>query len=200
MKRAHRQGGAALVMALVVLLALLVIGVSAARNAQQAEKAARSERDRHIAFHAAESALADAETDIEGGRDPVSARAQYFARGSAAGFLDGCGADAALGLCLPVPAPGAPAWQQAALAAPEAGKCVEFGRFTGARLPTGHAALPARLPRYIIELMPFARAGEDAATRTGNFYRITAIGFGARSTTHVVLQTYYFKATSEGGA
>jgi Tfp pilus assembly protein PilX len=36
-------------------------------------------------------------------------------------------------------------------------------------------------------------AGEDAAAPSCNFYRITAIGFGARPQTQVVLQTYYRK-------
>jgi type IV pilus assembly protein PilX len=57
--------------------------------------------------------------------------------------------------------------------------------------------LPARLPRYLIELMPYARAGEDAGQRTGNFYRITAIGFGTNAHAHVVLQSFYLKAAEE---
>ena len=193
----QRDLGAALITVLVLLLVLLMLGASAARSALQAEKAARSERDRHIAFEAAEAALADAEADIEGGQDPASARARMFARGSALGFVPGCGSEAALGLCARSAPPAAPAWQQAALAAPSPGRCVELGRFTGAGMPVGTASLPAQLPRYIIELMPLVRAGEDASERTGNFYRITAMGFGVRPSTQVVLQTYYLKASSE---
>ncbi len=51
------QRGAALVTALVIMLALMVVGVSAARTALHAEKSARGERDRTIAFQAAEAAL-----------------------------------------------------------------------------------------------------------------------------------------------
>ena len=66
-------------------------------------------------------------------------------------------------------------------------------------LPTGGGSLPARAPRYIIELMPLVRAGEDASRRAGNLYRITAIGFGARANTQVVLQSFYRKvAPAEG--
>ncbi len=65
-------------------------------------------------------------------------------------------------------------------------------------MPVGRGTLPARLPRYIIELMPYARAGEDAARRAGNFYRITAIGFGASDASRVVLQAYYLKAVPAG--
>ncbi len=195
------QRGAALVTALFVVLALLIIGLAAARTALNGEKSARSERDRHVAFQAAEAALSDAERDIEGGSDPASARAALFASDSTVGFVHGCGASNAAnaGLCLYLAAPEVPAWQRAGLARPGAGNCVEYGHFTGARMPTGKGTLPARLPRYIIELMPLIRAGEDATKVQGNFYRITAIGFGARPSTLVVLQSFYLKvALAEG--
>ena len=203
MTRFDRPKGVALLTALFVLLALTIIGMSAAQTALNAEKSARIERDRHLAFQAAEAGLLDAEHDIEGGADPASARAALFANASALGFVDGCGAGPAsanLGLCAYTPA--APAWQLAALDAPAnaanapgagATATTPYGKFTGAVLPVGAGALPARAPRYVIELMPLARAGEDAGHRAGNLYRITAIGFGARDTTHVVLQAFYRK-------
>lgn len=192
------EQGVALVTALFVMLMVLMLGVSAARAALDAEKSARSERDRHVAFEAAEAALADAERDIEGGADPASPRAALFEQGSAVGFVPGCGRDdnsPGLGLCLYVPAPGRPAWLEAALLGGQG--AVTYGRFTGARMPAGADTLPARLPRYLIELLPFARAGESASVRAGNFYRITAVGFGAREHTRVVLQSYYRKAVEQ---
>ena len=134
--------GAALLMALFVLVAVMIIGVAAAQTALNAEKSARNERDRHIAFQAAEAALTDAERDIEGGADPASARAALFATGSALGFVQGCGhgpASANLGLCSFAPAPLPAAWQLAELDAPDgAGSAVTpYGKFTGAMLPTG---------------------------------------------------------------
>lgn len=184
-------------MALLIAVALLIIGVSAARTALNAERSARSERDRHIAFQAAEAALADAERDIEGGSSPESARAVLFSPGNAIGFDDGCGAGQVpnRGLCAHALEPAPAAWQQVALAAPEAEahNTVAYGSFTGAQMPFAKGTLPARAPRYMIELMPFARAGEDASARTGNFYRITAIGFGTRESTRVVLQSFYLK-------
>ncbi|MES2321494.1 MAG: PilX N-terminal domain-containing pilus assembly protein [Pseudomonadota bacterium] len=184
----HRERGAALVMALCIMLALMIVGVSAARSALNAEKAARAERDRHIAFQAAEAALGDAERDIEGGVNPE--RAKLFAAGSALGFMPGCGTAVNAGLCARTEVP---AWQSAQLA--EAG--VEYGRFTGAAMATGQGTQAAKLPRYIIEPMPFVRAGDDASGRAGNFYRITALGFGARESTRVVLQSFYLKAAGE---
>ena len=204
MDRAGRCAGAALLTALFVLVAIMIIGVSAAHIALNAEKSARNERDRHIALQAAEAGLSDAERDIEGGADPASARAALFAGGSALGFADGCGrgqASANLGLCRYAPL--APAWQVAELAADGAdgadSATTPYGKFTGAALPLGGGALPARAPRYIMELMPLARAGEDAGRRAGNLYRITAIGFGARPGTQVVLQSFYRKVAPGQG-
>ena len=190
----HRARGAVLVTVLFVLIAVLIVAVSAATAALNAEKSARNERDRHIAFQAAEAALADAERDILA-VDPASPRAALFAPGSALGFNDGCGeraGDPHLGLCARVEAPGVPAWIAANLAEGEAG--APYGTFTGAIMPTGAGTLPARPPRYIIELMPFPRAGEDAGEAVANFYRITAMGFGARDATRVVLQSFYRKS------
>lgn len=190
-----RQDGAVLLTALLVLLALMILGLAAARSALSSEKSARHERDRQIAFGAAEAALADAEHDIDGGSDPASARAALFAHGNAIGFVDGCGAqrEPNAGLCLHLPA--RPAWQDADLAGDEGAEAagVAFGRFTGAQLPTGKGTLPLRAPRYLIELLPHTRAGADAARPPGNFYRITAVGFGSLDATRVVLQSYYLK-------
>lgn len=195
----NRVGGAALVTVLFVLIAVLIVAVSAVTAALNAEKSARNERDRHIAFQAAEAALADAERDIRA-IDPAAPRAALFAPGSALGFGNGCGEradDPGLGLCARVEAPGVPAWIAADLAAGEAG--APYGAFTGAVMPTGVGTLPERPPHYIIELMPFPRAGEDAGEPVANFYRITAIGFGSRDATRVVLQSFYRKAPPAGG-
>jgi Tfp pilus assembly protein PilX len=201
MKRVRRNRGAALLTALFVLLALTIIAMSAAQMALNAEKSARVERDRHLAFQAAEAGLLDAERDIEGGADPSSARAALFADASALGFAEGCGEGSAspnLGLCAHVAL--APGWQAAGLADTAATAATPYGKFTGAVLPVGVGALPARAPRYVIELMPLVSAGEDAGQRTGNLYRITAIGFGARDSTHVVLQEFYRKVAPTGAS
>lgn len=194
-----RERGAALVTVLFVLAAVLIVAVSAVHSALNAEKSARNERDRHIALQAAEAALADAERDILA-LDPATPRAAMFEPGSALGFVAGCGKGAGepgLGLCSRVEAPGVPAWVGAPLASDgdDAG-AVTYGDFTGARMPTGAGTLPSRRPRYIIELMPFPQAGEDASQPAANFYRITAMGFGSRPATKVVLQAFYRKAVT----
>lgn len=189
-----RQHGSALAVTLFVMLAALALGVSAARAALSAERAARAERDRHIALVAAEAALLDAERDIEGDGVPAS-RARHFVAGATAGFVEGCGrhGEANAGLCLY--SESAPAWKQVDLA--EGGstaRSVAYGTFTGGTLPAGAGTLPARLPRYLIEALPSRRHGEDASQPAASAYRITAIGFGPRASTRVVLQGVYRKA------
>jgi Tfp pilus assembly protein PilX len=184
-----RQRGAALATALCLMVAVLTIGVCAARTALHEEKSARLERDHAIALMAADAALADAEFDINGGANPLSARAAALAGGSPSSFVAGCGrAGANQGLCAaPAAKKSPPAWQAADLAGDAA---VPFGRFTGAAMPAGIGLLPARLPRYVIELVPFGAAGP--------LYRITAIGYGTRASTRVVVQSYYRKAAAGG--
>lgn len=54
-----RDGGAVLVTVLSILLALMVVGVAAARLAADDERSARHERDRQLAFRAADMAQQD---------------------------------------------------------------------------------------------------------------------------------------------
>lgn len=180
--RVH-QRGLALVCALLLMLGALILGVSIARTAFGSMAAARMERERTVARAAAGMALADAEADIGGTAAPSSARAAWFAGGSG-GFADGCGTGSQdLGLCLPAASPLPPVWQAVDLAADDGTPVVPYGRYTGAVLATG-GMLPARLPGYLIEKL--APAGP--APPLHHLYRITAIGFGTRATTQVVLQ------------
>ncbi|SNS32067.1 type IV pilus assembly protein PilX [Noviherbaspirillum humi] len=190
--------GAALATALIMLLIVLLLGVSASQVALHGEKGSRNDRDRQIAFQAAEAALIDAEADIEqstggGGRGLV------FSSRSAEGFLPGCGRgleNRQLGLCLPTNAGMPPVWDAVNLQEdqPSSAVSVPYGHFTGRSYPNGEGALPGRLPRYIIELLPYARPGASADSAGLSYlYRITAIGFGPRPSTRVVLQAVYRK-------
>lgn len=189
----QRQRGVALVVALVVLAAVLALAVVAAMAAVSGERAARYERDHALALATAEAALYDAQRDIEGGADPRSARASFF--NGAAGFVEGCGraGGANAGLC----ADGGPqpAWVLVDLTDDSAdAHSVAYGAFTGAALATGAGALPCCRPRYVIEPVAIAHAGESAGQAASHAYRITAIGFGAQRTTQVVLQAIYRRA------
>jgi type IV pilus assembly protein PilX len=180
-----RQSGVALLTALVLMLVVLMMGIAAARAAIHADKSARHERDRHIAFAAAEAALADAELDIESAAATAPGRAALLEAGPSA-LAQGCGRGADdLGLC--TDEAGTPQWQTVDLEAEIA--TVGYGNFTGAQMATGSGTLPALVPRYIIEIIGVTAAPPGS----GRFFRITALGFGSHKTTKVVLQTFYRK-------
>jgi len=188
--------GATLVVTLLMLVVVLLLGIAASQLALQGERMARNDRDRRLAFQAAEAALRDAELDIEDAPDPRLSRSRLFSRYSAAGFpsADGtCHAGAAhpyLGLCRPS-APGQPfVWQTADMDG-DASAFVPYGRFTGRIYPTGDA-LAAKVPRYLIELLPDRTPGGQAERRA-YLYRITAVGYGASEHTQVALQSIYRK-------
>jgi type IV pilus assembly protein PilX len=175
-----QQRGAALVSALVLMVAVLIIGFSAVHAALNDARSARHERDRQVALRAAEAALLDAERELAG----TPATSPRFAALAGTGFIDGCGkaGSAHHGLCTRT-AP--PAWQVIDLAGDDSA-LVDYGTFTMRALPG-----VAQQPRYLIERMPL-----DAAY--GRFYRITALGFGPGSSMRVVLQSFYRTAPATG--
>ena len=189
-----RQQGAALATVLFLMLAVLMMSASSMRAALSAAKSARYERDRQVALAAAEAALVDAERDIDGAAGPTSPRTAIFATNDAGAFMERCtGGAERSGLCRLNGPAGVPAWQAADLAGDLA---VEYGRFTGRSMPTGAGLLPARPPRYLIELLPAPAPLHGTAPR----YRITAIGFGAEAGTVVVLQGAYQRAAGAATA
>jgi type IV pilus assembly protein PilX len=200
-----RQAGISLVIVLVLLIAAVFLGVSAGVIALQSEKSSRIDRDRQIAFQAAEAALVDAQLDIDGSRSGTSpnVRAIPFSQDSALAFpgddeSESCGAltsGSTFGLCRLPLSNGKATWLQVNLAdASATTRSVEYGHYTGQRFPVSSATLPAALPRYIIELIAFNQAGQSAEAGAQTFaYRITAIGFGADPKTRVVLQAVYRK-------
>ena len=176
----RRQGGIALLTALVLMLAVLMTGIATTRGAVQGARAAAHERDRLLALQMADAALLDAERDIEGGAEPGSARANAIAGGSADAFVAGCaGGRPYQGLC----AHAADAGQVPDLLADQDGPALAFGSVTGASMPGGEGGLPGEAPRYLIELMP--------ASPDGQLYRIVARGVGSLPGTHAALQAYY---------
>lgn len=191
-----RQRGIALLVSLMLLLMVMLLGVSAAQLALQGEKAARGERDRDVAFVAAEGGLMDAERDIEDSGDP--ARRVAFEGGD--GFADGC-AGGGVGLRKRAAAGEAPVWQAVDLSgATDGGACTAtHGAYTGALLPAGEGFLPFKKPRYLVERMACHQPGDDASAEAAPkyCYRVTAIGFGARPETEAVLQSVFSKPEKE---
>lgn len=173
------QRGISLVVVLLFLVMLSILGTTAIQTSSLEEKMTGNERDRQIAFEAAEAALRDAEREIFLSLNPNSP------------FDSACDN----GLCTPsttaVPQWDGVDWMSAT---PR-----QYGAFTGA------GAYPvtglARTPRYIIEILPrmAASAGNSAglgarsSTTAGTPYRVTAVGWGRRPTTQVTLQSVYVR-------
>lgn len=183
MRTFARERGLALVCALTLMLATMVIGVAVARGAFVLLASARNERDRDVAQAAAEAALRDAEHDVAGAAGVPAERTAHFGPVGGDAFAEDCGRGADdVGLCRER---SPPAWQVLDLADAGNPALVPYGRFTGAVLAVGRGGLTARLPAYVIERI--APAG--AVAQQGSFYRVTAIGFGMRTSTRVVLQS-----------
>jgi type IV pilus assembly protein PilX len=174
----RRQQGASLVIALMFLVVLTILGLVAVRSSTVQERMAGNDRDRAIAFEAAEAALRDAERDIQ-------------ANLSSANPFDSACTD---GLCMPSTV-ATPNWSSISWTG-------ATSRIYGVN--SGAGAFPlavANPPRYIIELLPDVPSGSGntlnanprSSTRGGTAYRITACGWGRRPGTTVMLQSVYFK-------
>lgn len=204
-RRYCRQSGASLIISLLMLMAVMLLGLSAAQIALSSEKASRNDRDRQVAFQAAEATLIDAEIDIQNSPDAGLSRSQLFSKDSALGFpaetdLD-CGAgltNQGLGLCSRRPAGMTPAWQTVNFSNVDVNstQSVPYGTFTGQLFTVGSSSggggASIRTPRYVIELMNYTEPGASAE-KVSFIYRITAIGYGVRDSTQVVLQSFYRK-------
>nr|WP_083757438.1 PilX N-terminal domain-containing pilus assembly protein [Janthinobacterium sp. Marseille] len=202
------QVGATLFTTLIMLQLVLLLGVATAQIALQGEKTARNDRDRLIAFQAAEAALLDAELDIRHSPDISESRSYIFSAESSPGFPEtgdsSCGSgiqNVYLGLCRAIADGRTPTWKTLDFTddAPLTVHTVAYGRFTGNAFPFGAGSLPARAPRYAIELLDDKSISQFSG-KPAYFYRVTAIGFGVRETTQVVLQTVYRKSLPAGAS
>lgn len=189
----RQQRGAVLIVALMFLVLLTIIGVSGISSTTVEERMAGNVRDREAAFQAAESALRDAEIDLEtsiggtGNRDTT-----VWAVGVAAPTVAvSCGAAFTTGVCTNGPAV-VPAGDYRTQIVTAAGwdwtsttKTVAYATFTGAKtIPNVF-----RQPRYVIEYLP---EKDDASTSpTTRYFRISARGWGANQNTAVTLQSVY---------
>jgi type IV pilus assembly protein PilX len=206
MKAALRgEAGFSLIVVLLLLVVLTVLGVGAAQLSLVNELGARGDRDTEIAFQAAEAALLDAEIDVLGPNPGTASRLCAFNPRDVASFVVGCGGSGETqGLCATA-APGAtPVWMSVDLS-PASRTAVAYGTFTGQRYAAGAGAIPAALPRYVIEAVrsnggwQMNQLESASAGSATNIFRVTAIGFGAREETQVVLQTNLYKPTVSAG-
>jgi type IV pilus assembly protein PilX len=185
-----RCRGAALLMCMLMIVAAALLGMSGARIALQDERAGRNDRDRALAFQAAEAALLDAQLDME--QRPDTPRGALFAI-AVPRFPVGCGKAGVLrGLCDGQAADAV--WQRIDFTDDTAATAhtASYGQFTGQAMQTGAGPLQQRLPRYLIESFVDRRAGAAAdLAASDRLYRVSAMGFGTQESTRVLLQAWY---------
>jgi type IV pilus assembly protein PilX len=167
LSNASKQTGVVLFVALILLLILSLLGVTAARMQTVEERMARNEDNRQLGAQAAEAALRSAET------------------GLLTGIYTNFAANAN-GLFSPLLSNGSPVtnldWTTAL---PYAGP------------PLTSVPSAAQTPKFVIENLPsVAVAGDDISVTSLNpssppvtVYRVTAQGVGADATTTTTLQT-----------
>ena len=78
---ASRQRGFSLIVSLMMLIVIIILGVSGSQMAINEERGARNDRDRQLAFQAAEAALKDAEYEILNPASPACAAPGQTTRG-----------------------------------------------------------------------------------------------------------------------
>jgi len=208
-----RQQGAALIVSLLLLAIVMLLATAGWQMGTQEERMVGQQRDRAIAFEAAEATLRDAEHDLmgtcasgiaAGGCTPRTMPINGETGFGNAGAENTCSPD---GLCLGVTAERPDFSSRMPIAvltggAGAVGLPVEYGTFTrpvtdrDIRSPGG-----ANLwrPRYVIESLCYAGGGQGM---TGSFvascpspiYRITAVARGMRQTdeaSEVILQSFF---------
>ena len=194
----RRERGAVLIVALLFLVMLTLLGVTAMTGTTMEERMAGNARDNAVAFQAAEAALRDARRDLGEWAVAGFAGKRALPNGWALNIANfGVGFTAATcnttdaaaqGLCLPDVYVGGENAQLPAVPTAHsftAAPSVQYGQFTGAALLEG----VARQPRYLIELFCLVRHDEGLSGAPNcNFFRITAIGYGANPATIVTLQ------------
>ena len=174
------QQGMVLVAALVILLALTLIGVSAMGTSTLEERMSSNDRDRQIAFQAAELALRNGEREVEAGITATS-------------FDNTC----TKGLC--------DCYTAATRKCRDNGSTLEYWEdginWTDANRHRETASLTIEAsspPKYIIEFMGYvmpdaAPVGYSPGPNQGDpeMYRITALAVGQTPAARVMLQSTY---------
>ncbi len=216
--RKEQQKGATLIVAILFLLVITVLGIASWQMGSGEEKMAGFSRDRQLAYEAAEAALRDAEYDIKSQCAPgsvcnkrtpaIDKELGFPARVANPATPVVCQAD---GLCN-LPKDGARNIGNVPLAilrcgthgpgsACANGQSIWYGQYTrtaggpSSYMPNSTGLAAQRLafaPRYTIQAACLGQnKGDSACMDRSLYYIITAIGFGQRANTEVVLQTYY---------
>jgi type IV pilus assembly protein PilX len=181
----NRQRGATLAVALMFLVVLTLLSVSSVRTATMQERMAGNNRDRNLAFQAAESALRAAEVYL---RDEVVDTANFnddpeaATAGSNAGLLQKLEPDSTY----TTREPGKAAYWRSV-----------FNWTVHSRQYGSDISNTLERPRYVIEWLgniPTACISGNANCTGGNdVFRITARGVGLSGNSVVYLQSTYVK-------
>lgn len=195
--RPHRQDGVSLVVILILMSALFLVTAFGARLTLMGEKSSRNDRDRQIAFQAAEAALSDAELDLMGPNAATNSRVCTTGSKQVSLFVEGCGnTNTNRGFC--TNSTTQPLYKS--IDFEETGssrRYVTLGEYTGGRqagFATDTSALPAKMPRYIIEVISYARPRGTNETA----FLITSLGYGLNSKTQVMMQSVVYKPEMPG--
>lgn len=179
------QGGFSLAEVLVTIV-VLSIGMLGSAGMQTAALQANSQTRYQVVAAALASELAEAI------RGPGSIRAALFSPLSVTGFEDGCSTSSdTKGMCLPAGPGEMPVW--ATVSFTDADRTVEFGEYTGRQYAAGTSGVqPERAPHYLIEVIEDHSPGSNAGVAR-HLYRVSAVGFGPREETQVMLQMFFRK-------
>lgn len=191
-------------MVLIMLTIVSLLGVAGIQISMMSERGARNDRDKLLAWQSAEAGLADAELDIFTPAAPdvsASTRGALFApTTNVTAFVDGCGSSGVTsGLCtLATSSTGKPAWLTVDFdAVGSSAQTAEYGQYTGRTFTAGGAGVqPAKVPRYVVELIPdqfgAGSASRDLGSTEPKFvYRVTSMGYGPRPDIQAVVQMLY---------
>jgi type IV pilus assembly protein PilX len=204
------QRGSTLIISLLFLMVTTLIATGVWRLAMQQESMTGVDRDYQIAFEAAEAALRDAELDFFNVCLRISATATagctprpqpidgFTGFGSQTnGEIPPDGSCSGGGLCMGKSTtlsnvklyearPDLTILEGTAVTS--LGIRVPFGTFTrDASQPSQFIPLVSQQPSYLIEAISFSG---NNGKQSGAMYRTTAIGYGRRADTRVILQSY----------
>ncbi|SPR97881.1 pilus assembly protein [Cupriavidus taiwanensis] len=186
--RPCQAGAVTLLLCGTLLLMVVLIAAATLQMLLSGRQLAVMQRERELAFRAAEAALRDGEAELlaaAASPDTQDRLSLWPAPGR-------CGSGQQAGLCRPALA-GPPVWQPWLRADTEVDAIgVPLGRFTGAALPADAAVQEP--PRYVAEILDEAPAGHSApdfasALDSSPRMRVTAVGFGRNRAVRALLQS-----------
>jgi len=184
LKFPSQQRGVVLLVALVLLVILSLLGVTAARMQSTEERMARNEDNRQIGAQAAAAALRAGETGLIAG---VYTAAQFSANTN--------------GLYELTPSAGSVLWGPPAFNWAAAGAAITYSPTNALNPMPALTSLPAaaQSPQYVIENLPaVAMPGESISqvqyatpVPPVTVYRVTASAVGADASTTTILQSIF---------